>query len=192
MAVKGQIATSKEVKARWGFGEVLSEEFGSPYKNILPANVYDHIRKGNSFDDLDPNHWDILIQGLNTARLPSFTDGIDQYGSNGYICTEWSIDDLMKAKVIPMFGQVLYREFLTLPPERTKEGILNPADPRCRVWGVSLQPAFVQGEPLITVLIGAEHLLVEGYTRSLLWLRNPTNPLLVWTSIASPVLAARA
>jgi hypothetical protein len=52
-----------------------------------------------------------------------------------------------------------------------------------RIWTTSLQPAFAQHEPLISSRVGAELMLVEGYKRSLLWLRSPTKPLSIWQPV---------
>lgn len=183
MAVKGDTANAKEVKARWGFGEVLSDRFGHSYKQILSPALYAEIKGGGAFSDLQQADWDPLIQGLNTARLPSFTGGIDQCGANGYVCSEWSVEDLLRARVIPYFFGVRYGEFLTMAPREEPPGQLNPADPRCKAWQVPLTKPFTQTEPVISVNPGSGHILVEGYTRSLLWVRNPTKPLLVWTSV---------
>jgi hypothetical protein len=38
-------------------------------------------------------------------------------------------------------------------------------------------------QPLISIRIGAELMLIEGYARSLLWFRSPTKPLLIWQPV---------
>ena len=39
---------------------------------------------------------------------------------------------------------------------------------------------FVQTEPLIAINVGSEHMLIEGYTLSILWLRSAAKSLLMW------------
>jgi hypothetical protein len=39
-------------------------------------------------------------------------------------------------------------------------------------------------EPLISIRIGADLMLIEGYARSLLWFRSPPKPLLIWQPVA--------
>lgn len=68
--MNGQLATAKEIKARWGFGEVLSDRFRGPYKQILQTALYNQITGGCRFNDVQQNDWEFLIQGLNTARKP--------------------------------------------------------------------------------------------------------------------------
>ena len=184
-SMKGQIATAREIKARWAFSEVRSDRFGGPYSTMLAQPLYDQVNAGCHFEDLPESCWDGLIQGLNTARHASFTGIIDAFGLGGYVCTEWSVEDLMNARVIPKFGEGLcYREFLTMSPMSQLSGALDLCDPRFKAWATPVKPAsFVQTEPLISIKAGADHMLIEGYTRSILWVRNPGRSLLMWVSM---------
>jgi hypothetical protein len=184
--MRGQTATAREIKARWAFNEVLSDRFGAPYSAILPQALYAKVKAGCKFNDIDEADWDLLIQGLNTARDPSFTGIIDAGGSNGYICLEWSIEDLMNAKVIPSFGvDLCYRHFLTMFPVSKPTGAVDLSDPRFKAWATPVvgPPSFVQSEPLISIKVGSDHMLIEGYTRSILWVRSAAKPLLVWVPV---------
>jgi hypothetical protein len=40
-----------------------------------------------------------------------------------------------------------------------------------------------QTEPLISIKAGADHMLIEGYARSILWVRSPGRSLLMWVSM---------
>jgi hypothetical protein len=182
--MKGQMATAREVKARWAFSEVRSDRFGGPYSTILAPPLYDQVTAGCHFEDLPESCWDNLIQGLNTARQESFTRIIDAFGLSGYVCMEWSVEDLMNARVIPKFGEGLcYREFLTMSPMSQLTGALDLCDPRFRAWATPVKAAsFVQTEPLISIKAGADHMLIEGYARSILWIRSPGKSLLMWVS----------
>jgi len=180
--MKGQTATAREIKARWAFSEVLSDRFGDPYSAVLDRLLLERIKGGCRFSEIEQSHWDLLILGLNAARSPRFSGNIDASGPKGYVCVEWSVEDLLNSRVLPHFGLGLsYREFLTLLPTSVPPaGTLDPADPRLKAWTTPLQPAFAQGEPLISIRIGADLMIIEGYTRSLLWFRSPTKPLLIW------------
>jgi hypothetical protein len=182
--MKGKTATAREIKARWAYSEVLSDRFGGPYGAVLERPLFDRIKGGCHFCEIEESQWDLLIQGLTAARNAQFSASIDRFGPNGYVCAEWSVDDLMNSRVLPHFGVgLLYREFLTLLPISVPPGTIDAADPRLRIWMTPLQPAFAQNEPLISIRIGAELMLVEGYKRSLLWLRSPTKPLLIWQPV---------
>jgi hypothetical protein len=182
--MKGQTATAREVKARWAYGEVLSDRFGNPYSGVLARPLFDLIKSGCRFSEIDEGCWDFLIAGLSAARDAKFSGSIDTFGSKGYVCVEWDVEDLLNCRVLPHFGVGLfYREFLTLLPMSIPPGLLDVADPRLKAWSTPLHPAFVQHEPLISIRIGAEPMLVEGYRRSLLWFRNPAKPLLIWQPV---------
>lgn len=179
--MKGQTATAREIKARWAFSEVVSDRFGGPYSAVLSQPLYDQVRAGCKFSNIQEGDWDNLIQGLNTARNPAFTGYIDTYGSSGYVCVEWSIEDLMGARCIPNFGKDLYfRQFLTMFPISQSNGAFDLADPRFKAWATPVGAPFLQTEPLISIKVGCDHMLIEGYTRSILWVRNPVKPLLMW------------
>jgi hypothetical protein len=180
--MKGQTATAREIKARWAFSEVFSDRFGGPYSLVLPQKLFDQVKSGCNFSEIQESYWDNLIQGLNTARNAQFTGNIDVHGPSGYVWVEWSVEDLMNARVIPHFGQNLrYREFLTMFPMSQKTGALDLGDPRFKVWGTPVEGTpFEQTEPLISIKVGSDHMLIEGYTRSILWVRRPAGPLLMW------------
>jgi len=182
--MRGQTATAREIKARWAFSEVLSDRFGGPYSIVLPQPLYNQVAEGCNFSDIPESDWDSLIQGLNTARSAKFTAIIDAFGLGGYVCAEWSVEDLMNAKVIPKFGEGLcYREFLTTYPTSQLTGALDLNDPRFRAWGTPVDAAsFVQTEPLISIKTGSDYMLIEGYTRSILWVRSPGKSLRMWVS----------
>jgi hypothetical protein len=183
--MKGQKATAREIKARWAFSEVLSDRFGGPYRQVLAQPLFERIVSGCKFADIEGSYWDNLIQGLNTARTTNFTGLIDASAPNGYVCAEWSVEDLMNARVIPNFGVGLfYREFMTMFPMSQPTGALDLSDPRYKAWATPVKgPAFVQTEPLISVKAGSDYMLIEGYTRSILWVRSPAKSLLMWVPI---------
>jgi hypothetical protein len=163
---------------------VLSDRFGGPYSVVLARPLFDQIRSGCRFSEIEASDWDLLIRGLNTARNAEFSGSIDTFGPKGYVCVEWSVEDLLNCRVLPHFGVGLfYREFLTLLPISIPPGTIDPVDPRLKAWATPLQPAFAQNEPLISIRIGSDLMLLEGCARSLLWFRNPTKPLLIWQPV---------
>jgi hypothetical protein len=178
----GRIATAREVKARWAFSEVTSERFGGPYGSSLSQPVHQRIVAGCEFAEVDYGDWDDLIRGLNTARNDQFTENVDRHGPDGYVCADWSAEKLLATLVIPNFGEGLrYRQFLTMfPMSHPQTGAIDLHDPRFRSWAipVSSTPS-QQREPLIAIGGDPDHMLLEGYLRSILWLRNPAEPLKV-------------
>jgi hypothetical protein len=63
-------------------------------------------------------------------------------------------------------------------------GARDLGDPRFKAWGTPVSAAcFVQKEPLISIKTGSDHMLIEGYTRSILWVRSPGKSLLMWVSM---------
>jgi hypothetical protein len=55
------------------------------------------------------------------------------------------------------------------------------ADPRVVAWSIDPAHSFEQFEAVIVILIGGRPMLLDGYLRSLLWLRrnDPSKPLLL-------------
>lgn len=123
--MKGQTACAREIKARWAYSEVLSDRFGGPYGAVLERSLFDRIKGGCGFQEIEENFWNHLIAGLTAARNAQFSASIDQFGPNGYVCAEWSVDDLLNACVLPHFGGLLCREFLTLRPVSVPPGSID-------------------------------------------------------------------
>jgi len=66
-------------------------------------------------------------------------------------------------------------------------GALDLSDPRFKAWGTPVKAApFAQTEPLISIKVGSDHMLIEGYVRSILWVRSPAKSLLMWVPCSEP------
>lgn len=119
--------------------------------------------------------WDGLIHVLEYhARNKSFIDNIDQYGA-----PEWEVSDLLSSIALPAFGWHPYPIFLAHPPV-SSNGVVDGADPRHKAQSIPYDPKYKPSEPLIAIYVSGRHMLIEGYLRSILWLRNPSTPLPVF------------
>jgi hypothetical protein len=177
--MKGKVIAAAEVKARWGYAEVTSARFGETYKRLLSNDLFEAVHSGVPFDNLSPGDHTALILALKSARNPGFVDNVEQFGAAQYECTEWQVGDLLNSMTIPAFGQVPYYVFLARPPGSDAAGTPDSADPRYQGHKIPFDPNFEITEPLIAINFGSL-MLLEGYLRSILWLRSPAKPLDVW------------
>lgn len=178
--MKDTVITAEEVKARWAYCEITSDRFGKTYKTNLPPSVYDAAVDGVPFAQVPGSEWPGLIVALKIARNPGFIDNIDTCGAPNYVCTEWQVPDLLSCWTLPCFYQARYFEFLARPPGKDAAGNPDDADPRFKSHLIPFDPNFKLEEPLIAILMNRAPMLIEGYLRSILWLRNPVYPLRVW------------
>lgn len=183
--MKGKIIAAEEVKARWGYAEVNSERFGQTYKANLPPDVFRAAKDGVAFDQLAAADHPALVAALKNARPAEFVDNIDQWGAPRYECVEWLPNDLLNSITIPVFDCIPYFAFLARPPKMDAQGNPDNGDPRHASHRIPFNQNFEPMEPLIAISINGHHMLLEGYLRSILWLRQPTNPLLVWVPKAA-------
>jgi hypothetical protein len=173
--VKGTVITADEVKARWGYAEITSERFGKSYKKNLPEKVYRAATNGEPFSNVPSSEWQHLIAALIAARNADFIGSIDRFGAPKYVCGEWEADTLLKCRTLHCFGAVRYFQFVARPPEKGDE-----YDPRSKSHQIPFDDKFKIEEPLISILVDGSPTLIEGYLRSILWLRNPEALLRIW------------
>jgi hypothetical protein len=132
------------------------------------------------FESVSPSDWPVLVAALERARPNGFVDNIDTCGAPQYICAEWSPSDLLQTITLPVFGGLPYPIFLARPPGTDRNGNVDPYDPRYVNHRIPLDPDFAHFDPLIAIIFDGKKMLIEGYLRSILWLRNPKAPLWVW------------
>jgi hypothetical protein len=180
--MKGKVITGEEVKARWAYAEVNSKRFGHTYQANLPVDVYASATEGIPFDGIQSSAWPALVSALKVARNPDFINNIDTCGAPNYQCVEWQACDLLHCQTLPVFGQVPYFQFLARPPnpDHTDPAKPDHTDPRYLSQQFPFDQGFQLREPLIAILVRDRQMLIEGYLRSILWLRNPSYPLLMW------------
>jgi hypothetical protein len=185
----GTLATSVEVKARWAYSEIPSLRFGKKYVGHGPRRLHTLALGGAPFSNVDPGDWPVLQAMAEHARNKEFIDSIDAFGSPSFQCTRWRIEELLNVQTLPLFGRVSYSAFLTRNPCAVlRNGLpaFDEADPRVVAWSIDSTEPFEQIEPVIVVIVRGQPLLLDGYLRSLLWLRrnDPAKPLLVWLPVA--------
>jgi len=178
----GHVITAQEVKARWAFSEITSSRFGVFYRRLLPSSLYDFAKSGGAFANVDEAEWVNLEKALKTVRPAGFVDNITGVaGAAQYECVGWSVGDLLNCTTLPVFGEVPYWQFLVLPPKQDERtGKTQSTDPRSLSHTISFDPSFQVQEPLIAIGLSDKKMLFEGYLRSILWLRNPQEPLIAW------------
>ncbi|MFH0303467.1 hypothetical protein AAFX91_41460 [Bradyrhizobium sp. 31Argb] len=182
----GTTATSEEIKARWAFSEIPSPRFGPSYRGHGPSHLHDLAHGGEPFEKVPPADWPHLLEMISKhGRNEGFVSNIDTLGGATFTCTAWHLSDLMNSHVLPTFGNVSYPVFLTQNPSIVLAGgspRFDSHDPRAVASSIDPGVPFVQREPCIVIRYGGHDVLIEGYLRSLLWLRknDPATPLLVW------------
>lgn len=185
----GTTATSTEVKARWAYAEISSARFGKGYAGHGPAYLHALARGGTPFSAVDPRDWPHLVDMAHHGRNKDFVDNVDSCGSPTYRCDGWQMTDLLGTLVLPTFGRVPYPTFLTKNPSIVlKSGmpVFDDADPRVVAWSIDPNLPFDQVEPIIIIKVdNGRPMILEGYLRSLLWLRmnDPSRPLLAWLPV---------
>jgi hypothetical protein len=137
------------------------------------------------FGSVGREHWPTLVSALQRARSREFVDCIDTFGAPQYRCAEWSVSDLLHSTVLPTLGFVPYAVFLARPVMRRPDGAIDDVDPRHVSQTMPFDPKFAPSSPLIAIAIDGKPMLIEGYLRSILWLRNPVTPLPVWVPEAA-------
>ena len=180
--VKGMVITAEEVKARWAYGEIPSARFGTTCKTNLPASVHDAaVNCGIRFSQVSASEWPGLIAALKIARPSRFVDNIDTFGAPNYVCVSgrslicWVAGRSLASIKCSTSPSSLARLGKTQPVTLTT---LTRASKTSHLIPFDLN--FKLEEPLIAILVDHAPMLIEGYLRSILWLRNPVYPLRVW------------
>ena len=173
----GTIIGVAELKARWAYAEINSSRFGGLYIPHVPPHIAEAARLGVPFNELEEQDWPTLAAILGQVRGPGLVDQLDQYGENGFECAHWDATKLLNSVTLPCFGQVQYYRFLAMPGKATKA---HDTDPRLASAAIPFDESFCVEEPVIALQERDYARLLEGYLRSILWLRNPSAPLPVW------------
>lgn len=190
--MEGRIATVEEVKARWAYAEVNSSRFGDKFDNLLAPRLLETARQRVAFDDIARSDWPELVAALVASRSEDYVEQIDWYGASHYRCVHWRASRLLNCLTLRLFGLIPFFRFLAMPHRTDGDGNPRPADPRYASTMIPFDPDYVVEEPVVVHDKGYE-MLLEGYLRSILWLRNPVKPLPVWLpySEVTPASIAR-
>jgi hypothetical protein len=163
----GSKITRRDLKARWAFGEFREPRWKSKY---LPLNP-DKIRIGVEFKDLTEAELDHLAWMLDQYRV-AFTPALNV--SDVYECVEWTKDQLSRTYTVPRMApsrreRIPFLSFLCCP-RFPQDGLF---DPRAMADTIPFHTPFICKHPIIVVPNSGQDILLEGYTRAVLFMRTP-------------------
>lgn len=189
--MKGRVATPVEVKARWAYSELTSHRFGRNYVGRGPQRLHDMAASGQPFSNLQIEDWPELVVMLVAGRNPQFVGQVDS--SPSYVCEGWDQNRLLSARALSLFNPggnrlpISYRDFYAGQPLVAADGQPDASDPRAAIASIVIPQEYSQDEPVIVIDDGDHYLLLEGYLRSLLFMRSldRTAELLVWVPQAA-------
>lgn len=169
--------STQHIKARWAFSELTSTRFGPLLRKMLPGHLVDHAKRGRPFELLSEKDRARLVLALNRARPPSFVGLLDRYGGPQYQLGYWTVAELLNCLTLPQWGSPGYYRWLAMPGSGTAKAGQRNIDPRIAAAQIPLDLDFRVQHPLIAVCVDDRHMLVDGYLRSILWLRTTPHPL---------------
>jgi hypothetical protein len=136
------------------------------------------VRQGVPFDDLtiaEKTHLVWMVTQYRSHMVPE----LDRFAE--YQCRLWSKEQLGRTYTIPRMApdrnsHIPFLSFIACP--RFNE----PSDPRVHADNISFNTPFQQTEPIIVLPYGLGPILVDGYLRSVLFMRSPASDdrILVW------------
>ena len=104
-----------------------------------------------------------------------------------FACIGWTKQDLLNSWTIPAMSakkdrNIKYREFISSPPH-VVDGEPEWSDPRVSAQGWPVTIPFSQEEAGIALELNGKRLLVDGYCRSLIFIRDAkeTDRFAVWS-----------
>ena len=190
----GVHVTAHQVKARWAYHELISARFGKNYLGAGPKHIHDMAAAKNPFSVLTPADHDELVKMLERGRHPEFTSYVD--GSPMYRCEAWTKGQLAHTWALPVFDApakkklVPYYDFYIGTPNTGAGGTAEDSDPRVAARTIPQGTPFNQAhEPVVIVGKPDQYVLVEGYFRSILFMRfgDLSQRLLAWVPfVATP------
>jgi hypothetical protein len=181
----GTQISARIAKARWAWSELTSPRFAHEYPPFGPdaVRLQSTAKGGARFDDLPESDKDTLVS-LIARRQPGFMQDIA--GVKEFICEAWSRDDLMKTITIRAMSpsktqNILYSDFIKNPPH-LEGGKPEWSDPRHSGDSWPANKPFSQDEPGIAIIHNGHKILVDGYGRSVIFVRHgkPDEKFLVW------------
>ena len=114
---------------------------------------------------------------LIAARGTGFAGNIDS--AQIYLCEGWDKQKLMSILAVPAFNPPLKRQ--VIPYSQFYNGMPNTgpgmtpeaSDPRVAIASITIPAIYVQDEPVIVISVQGHLILLEGYLRSLLFMKSP-------------------
>jgi hypothetical protein len=178
--MQGTVIGIEELKARWAYTEITSSRYGGFYRQRLGAAVVDLADRSTRFGDLPRSELPELAAALEAVRPPAFVDLVRRYGADRYECVHWRLSQVLNCRTLPQYGTVPFYTFLAQPMARDAANEPRRSDPRYVANAVPESEVSAVAEPAIAVVIGKHPILVDGYLRTILWLRKPGDALPVW------------
>jgi hypothetical protein len=183
----GSVATTRLVKARWAWSELTSPRFATRYPKLGPdaVRLQGLANRGASFAALLDADMDVLVR-LVERQYPGLVRNFDGLGFEHFVCVAWTKQDLLEALALPVLSpgrrrNIPYREFIANPPHMVN-GKPDWSDPRVSADAWPPDKPYSQSEPGIAVRGRGRTLLVDGYCRSVIFMRRGTDGdrFLVW------------
>lgn len=183
--MQNAVADRDEVKARWGYSELFSQRFARDYASVnLSAGLRDRASKKADFSDLLPSERAELVRMLSSGPRNGLAASLDAIET--FQCSAWSKEELVRIWAISAFDPngkqhiIPYLSFLAGPRLSN-----DPNDPRSAADLVATTIPFKQDTPGIVTSLSSVPVLVDGYCRSVLFMRseNTLERFLVWVPL---------
>ncbi|MBV1918064.1 MAG: hypothetical protein KUG65_08400 [Sphingomonadaceae bacterium] len=176
---EGAILTVEDLMARWAYSELTSSRFGKEYGPHISAQIIEEANNGRPFEQVSESERQNLV-----AAIEEFRGGmcriISKLGTSRFELHFWDTSQLLSCLTLPIFGKVPFFRFLAMPQLVDSLGQPRKNDPRRESASIPFDPNFRVEGPLIALHHDGREVLFDGYLRSILWLRNSTQPLAIW------------
>jgi hypothetical protein len=193
MVAVGDRIDLRELQARWAYAELASSRVGHHYRREFPENrvLFEKVSNGELYDTVLPGEVDQLVI-MNEWYRSGLVQPLQQYSA--FVCESWTKDQLGRALTVPALDprrqgrNVPILSFAVAPHFTRSDGTMEDTDPRVIANMIPLDHEFTQTEPVpVTPLLNGQYLLLDGYLRSLLFLRSedPDRHMLVWVPVVS-------
>lgn len=185
----GNRVTRRVLKARWAYSELTSTRVGykyeANYKNGDNTHVFEYARANKPFEELDESDTSHLVT-MNEHYRAGFQEALAT--SEVYECAAWTKDELSRVLTIPVLDpqrknrNVPFLSYAIAPPFRRPDGTVEMTDPRAVAETIPLDKRTLQHEPVPAIRVNGRYMLLDGYLRSILFMRSedPDATLLAW------------
>ena len=182
----GTVIPTRLVKARWAWSELTSPRFAKKYGSLGPdaVRLQGMANAGARFDSLSAPDVDILVSLIEKRQsgfMPAFN------GIENFVCVAWTKQDLLASLTIPAMSpaknrHIPYSEFIKNPPHIV-DGKPEWSDPRVTADNWPNDQSFSQTEPAISIRVNGQNMLIDGYGRSVIYMRHgkDADVFMVWT-----------
>lgn len=168
----GTVVEKDEVKARWGYCDLFSTRFAQGLSaHNLSANLRAKVSNGDPFSALDASERSELVAMAVAGPRSGLVALLDD--TETYRCAGLTKGELAQVWAIPAFDpngkQHLIPYLAFLAGARPAN---EPHDPRRAADAVPTTDPFEQTEPGVIGLVSTVPVLLDGYCRSVLFMRS--------------------